>query len=216
MESKKKEADRQGSLITVVALVTSFIAFIGGFVLSEDINPKKVKVLKSENSDVVIAAKGLNDSLKFDEKNVNPKKGNLSYNLKTTYYGIDDDSYYTINHGVNDDELEFTKYYSGERVSSEIISFDSNVVDIVVNYLNDDEKEDYVAFILENGNVEYMRAKKEMNDVTFSYKMSLPLLDDIVKYYQGVSCNSETSKCYNDIYVQSSNGTIYSVNEYVY
>ena len=45
--------------------------------------------------------------------------------------------------------------------------------------------------------------------------MVLPLVHDIVKYYQGISCNSETSKCYSDIYVQSSNGTAYSVNEYV-
>ena len=216
MESKRKGVEKQDTLITALVIVTSFIAFIGGFVLSEDINPKKYKILKSnDNVDVVVAGKSIKDGVKFEKDNVYPKKGNLSYNLKTAYYGIDDSHYYAINYGVNDDEVEITEYVDGGKKSSNIVTFNSGVVDIVVNNLDDDEKSDLIIFILEDGSVEYMKVKKDFDTISIGNKVVLPLVHDIVKYYQGISCNSETSKCYNDIYVQSSNGTAYSVNEYV-
>ncbi len=216
MESKKKESGKQDTLITAVVLVTSFIAFIGGFVLSEDINPKKYKVLKSNNSvDAVVASTDISDGLKFDRGNVFPKKSNLSYNLKTAYYGIDDSHYCSINYGVNNDEVEITEYVDGGKVNSNIIAFNSGVVDIVVNNLDDEEKSDLIIFILEDGSVEYIKVNKDLDTISIGNKVMLPLVRDVVKYYQGISCNSETSKCYNDIYVQSRNGALYSVNEYV-
>ena len=217
MESKNKKLYNQNFMITTAISVAAFIAFVGGFSLSEGITPKKYKTIVKENdNEVIIATTTLADSLKFSQDKVYPNNENVSYHLKTKYYGNNENSYYVINYGEVGNELEFQKYENKENVNNEIITFESNVTDIAINYTNDEIKENAIVIILENGDVNYIKASNNGEDVVLGNVEKLPEAHDVIKYYEGVSCDNEDGRCLNDIYVQSTDGSLYSVNGLIY
>ena len=117
MESKNKKLDNQNFIVTAAISVAAFIAFIGGFSLSEGVSPKKYKtIVKEKDNEVIIATATLADNFKFVPEKVYPNKENVSYNLKTKYYGNNENNYYVINYGKVEKQLELKKYENNENV----------------------------------------------------------------------------------------------------
>lgn len=217
MESKNKKLDNQNFIVTAAISVAAFIAFIGGFSLSEGVSPKKYKtIVKEKDNEVIIATTTLADNFKFVPEKVYPNKENVSYNLKTKYFGNNENNYYVINYGKVEKQLELKKYENNENVNNEIITFESDISDIAINYTNDEIKENVIIIILDNGDVNYIKASNNDNNIVLGNVEKLPEAHNIIKYYEGVSCDNETGKCLSDIYVQSTDGTLYSTNGLIY
>lgn len=218
MEKTKKDA--QGAIIKVFVLAAVTLGFIGGFALSGELKERFYRAGDStkkttESSDVMIAGGTGNKTLGFDEKYV-VSNDDLDYTVNLGTYAGSTDAYFTLEYGSTNKDLKVTKYsYNNGESQEYTMSFVGNVVDVFLGQFNDDPNSNALFYLLENGDVCYSLIEEMVLNNKYGSYYTINDLSNVVKFYNGNSCNPETGSCKSTTFAQSKDGKIYNLSSFI-
>ena len=216
MEKVRKKG--QDTLIVSIIGISAGIAFMGGCVMGEKHQARYayIPTTAGSNNEVVTAGYGTElATLGYDENLIVYDENDYNYSFVFDNYAGLNDSYFEIRYGEDKSTINLVRNYLDTGNSEgHSIEFDSRVVDSFIAGFGDDNQKDSIFFILEDGSVEYLlvdRATKNDDYRTFK----IDELHNIVKHYNANACSEVTSECVRTVLVQSIDGTIYDLINYV-
>ncbi len=215
MEKTKRAQDK---LVLSIIGVSAGIAFLGGTAYGESFKARKIgdNVKYVENEEIVSAGYGNNSgTLGFDEYNIIYDENEYSYTFIFDNYAGLNDSYFEVRYGDDRSSINLVRnYIADNHTEGHLIEFDQNVVDSFVAGFGDNNDEDAIFFILEDGSIEYILVGRAVkNDDYRTFKIDE--LTNVVKHYNANACSDVTSVCKRTVLVQSMDGTIYDLEKYV-
>lgn len=224
-KTKVKTNNVKNSSISVFILSAAIIAFIGGFALSGEIKDRTYRInnneeekekVEIENIDIAGGKMIGNTTLGFNENMVVTDDDNREYNvLLGSYMGVND-SYFDIQYGNTKNEIAFVKYSeSADDSQYFLIPFEHKVVDIHMSTFDMNTELNTIFFLLEDGSVEYILIEDAIERNDFRSFGKIEELSNIVKFYEGTSCESGTLNCTKTAFAQSTDGRIYDLSEFI-
>ncbi len=217
LNAKKRAQD---SLVVSLIGVTAVITFIGGYILSDGLNSKAMKIKgdsnETEEVDIDITRGRVPSSsvgnLGFDENKVVDRQ-NKNYDLVVDSYDYDENTSYLVMLTDNPNAAKVVKQdYSVQEFEEFYIYFANNILEIHAASI--DEENDTFFFLLADGSVEYIPLKDAVlnNDfVSFG-----TLIDsDVVKFYDSEVCEGLCKNCTSTVLAQKIDGTIYDLRTLV-
>ena len=218
MEKEEVRKKGQDTLIVSIIGIAAGVAFIGGDFYGERHHARYFgnKEVINSNAEVVTAGEGIQaHTLGFDESQIVYDENNYSYTFIFDSYAGLDDSYIEVRYGNDKNSINLVRNYI-ETGNSEghLLEFNERVVDSFVAGFGDSNEKDSIFFILEDGSIEYILIDRAIrNDDYRTFKIDG--LNNIVKHYNANSCSDVTSTCERTVLVQSMDGTIYDLVNYV-
>ena len=224
-KTKTKSNNVRSSSVSVFILSAAIIAFIGGFAVSGEIKDrlfhyndrdKEIKIVESEDIDIAGGNLVGNKTLGFNENMVVTEDDDREYNvLLGTYMGVND-SYYDIQYGNTKAEIAFVKYSEFADDSQYfLIPFERKVVDIHMSTFNMNTELNTIFFLLEDGSVEYILIEDAIERNDFRSFGKIEELNNIAKFYEGTSCETDSVNCTKTAFAQSTDGRIYDLSNYI-
>lgn len=225
MRKAKSQNKPQDVLVTAVIVVSAAIAFMGGFVLSGDLSKSyyktKNKTNVQENEDVKVAGATVagqtvsGSTLGFNEKYiVSGQEYDYKFNLGT-YAGIED-AYINLNYGNSKNEIVVSKYYYDNENNEEYtMNFNKPVVDVHMATFDMEAGYNTILFLLDDGTVEYMFAEDAINNDNYVTQGRIVGINNIVKFYEGTSCEKGTPICSKTTFAQTIDGKIFNLFDYI-
>lgn len=223
-KTKTTNVKPNDTLLTGVIAVSAAIAFMGGYVLSGDLNKSYSNLTKSKSNTyegVEIAGASIGGStlegttLGFNENYV-VSEGEFDYNYELGSYSSVGDSYLNFEYGNKKSEVKVLKYYYDNDKNEEFtISFDKNVVDVHISTFDMNSDYSTALFLLDDGSVEYVLLERAIETSNFEPNGKLEDLKNIVKFYEGTACEKGTPICNKTTFAQSMNGKIYNLYDYI-
>ncbi len=212
---KKSKNGTQESLITVVIMAASIIAFIGGYVLSSGLTTKTFYKIKYEKDEEIVSADtSLTDNLAFDENNLYDRDINLHYNVEFPKVVVDDSSYLTMKYGNNAYEVIIEKYVNNELVKDYKLEFDKQIND-VLGHKGIDVTKDVIYYLLSDGSVEYTLIDDLISNDYLRTNGRLNEASNIVRFIKGNACDRNTNECDEVIFAQNKDGLLYNMDEMI-
>ena len=218
MEKEKIRKKGQDTLIVSIIGIAAGIAFIGGDFYGERHHARLFggTTVVASNEEVVTAGEGVQKAtLGFDENQILYDENDNNYTFIFDNYAGLDDSYFEVRYGDDKNSINLVRNYL-ETGNSEghMLEFNERVVDSFVAGFGDSNEKDSIFFILEDGSIEYILIERAIrNDDYRTFKIDG--LSNIVKHYNANSCSDVTSNCERTVLVQSMDGTIYDLVNYV-
>ncbi len=212
---KKKKNTTQESLITVVIMAASIIAFIGGYVLSSGLTTRDFYSINYVNNDEVVSADtGLTGDLAFDENNLYDRDINYKYNISFPTLNVNENTELKTEYGNNGYEVVVRKYVDGVLSKEYKLEFDNQVNDILA-HKGVDESKDVIYYLLANGTVEYTLVEDLMTNDYLRTNGRLTEAENIVRFVNGTACNKDTGICDEVIFAQTNDGLLYNIDEMI-
>ncbi len=221
---KTKSINTKNSNVSTFILIAAIIAFIGGYALSGEIKDRTFRIKNNEkeniiSDDVQIAGGNQlgNKTLGFNENLVVTDNYNQEYNvLLGTYMGVND-AYFDIQYGTSKNDIAFVKYSNNEETSEYfLLPFESKVVDLHMSTFDMNPNLNTIFFLLEDGTVEYMLIEDAIARNDFRSFGKLEGLTNIAKFYEGTTCEVDSSVCTKTAFAQSIDGRIYDLYNYIH
>lgn len=218
---KKELVKRRGRDYLIVALiaVASIMTFIGGYSLSDSFKSPYREVVKEEEEPDITRGRTNYSVLGFDKDYIIDVDKDADYSLKSSTYGLENNTDYYIYtvHGLVKNEVEFVKSYydSKEDERLGVVKFDSDVVDV---YLYGSDK---LLFLLADGTVEYV----ELSEVNLGSSIKheeIAALKNTAKFYTADVCKTEVTEegrnysCRLGQFAQLITGEIYDLSNIDY
>lgn len=218
-KDKKVKQEQTKSILTVFLVLVIALGFIGGFELASDLKERLYRIDNGsetkESDDIAIAGKQGNMILGFDEKYVESDE-DLDYQLNFGTYAGSNGAYFTVGFGNTKNELVVNKYfYDSEESQEYTMSFAANVVDVHYGQFRNDPNYSTLFFLLDNGDVCYSLIEDMVKDNEYGFYTTIENLSNIVKFYNGDSCDPELGTCNSTTFAQANNGVIYDLNNYI-
>ena len=208
----------QETLLLSIIGIAAGISFIGGAAFSEynanafDSNT----VYKTVSADIVPAGIGEEGkTLGFDEYKIVYDENDYTYSYAFDSYAGLDDSFFEVKYGSEKNKINLIRHYiDKDKEDIRTLEFDKDVVDSFVAAFGDSNEKDSIFFILEDGSIEYiLMGRAVKNDDFRSFKING--LKNIAKHYNSNACSDVNGTCLRTVLVQSTDGTIYNLMNYI-